>query len=95
MPEHAPLRCRKCGSNKFAVPDHATNDSLVTCSRCGAGIGRWGDVRVGILDEAKQEKKRTQRQTSPCCRLTVSTQMRVAAKAASDTAFSVLRNNST
>ncbi len=56
MPEHAPLRCRKCGSNKFAVPDHATNDSLVTCSRCGAGIGRWGDVRVGILDEAKEEK---------------------------------------
>jgi predicted nucleic acid-binding Zn ribbon protein len=56
MPEHAPLRCRKCGSNKFAVPDHATNDSLVTCSRCGAGIGRWGDVRVDILDEAKEEK---------------------------------------
>jgi predicted nucleic acid-binding Zn ribbon protein len=56
MPEDAPLRCRKCGSNKFAVPDHATNDSLVTCSRCGAGIGRWGDVRVGILDEAKEEK---------------------------------------
>jgi hypothetical protein len=55
-PEHAPLRCRKCGSNKFAVPDHATNDSLVTCSRCGAGIGRWGDVRVGILDEAKEEE---------------------------------------
>ena len=49
----SPLRCRKCGSNRFVVPDHSTDDSLVTCADCGAGIGRWGDVRVGILEEAK------------------------------------------
>jgi predicted nucleic acid-binding Zn ribbon protein len=52
MPD-APLRCPKCGSNKFVVPDHSTNDSLVTCADCGAEIGRWGDVRVGILEEVK------------------------------------------
>ena len=49
----SPLRCRKCGSNRFVVPDHSTDDSLVTCADCGAGIERWGDVRVGILEEAK------------------------------------------
>ncbi len=48
-----PLRCRKCGSNRFVVPDHSTDESLVTCTDCGARIGRWGDVRVGILEEAK------------------------------------------
>ena len=48
-----PLRCRKCGSDRFVVPDHSTDDSLVTCTDCGARIGRWGDVRVGILEEAK------------------------------------------
>jgi predicted nucleic acid-binding Zn ribbon protein len=53
---NAPLRCPKCGSNKFVVPDHSTNDSLVTCSRCGAEIGRWGNLRVGILEEAKEVK---------------------------------------
>jgi predicted nucleic acid-binding Zn ribbon protein len=52
----APLRCLQCGSNKFNVPDHATNDSLVTCADCGAAIGRWGVVRVGILEEAKEPK---------------------------------------
>ena len=52
---HVPLRCRKCGSNKFVVPDHATDDSLVTCADCGAGVGRWGDVRVGVLETAKDE----------------------------------------
>jgi len=52
-----PLRCPKCGSNKFVVPDHSTGDSLVTCADCGAGIGRWGDVRVGILEEAETERK--------------------------------------
>jgi predicted nucleic acid-binding Zn ribbon protein len=55
MPD-APLRCRKCGSNKFVVPEHVTNDSLVTCADCGVAIGRWGDFRVGILDEVKEEK---------------------------------------
>jgi predicted nucleic acid-binding Zn ribbon protein len=49
----SPLRCSNCGSNKFVVPDRSTDDSLVTCTDCGAGIGRWGDVRVGILEEAK------------------------------------------
>jgi len=49
----SPLNCRKCGSNRFAVPAHSTNESIVTCTDCGAEIGRWGDVRVGILEEAK------------------------------------------
>jgi hypothetical protein len=52
MPD-APLRCPKCGSNKFIVPDNSTDDSLVTCADCGDMIGRWGDIRLGILEEAK------------------------------------------
>jgi transcription initiation factor TFIIIB Brf1 subunit/transcription initiation factor TFIIB len=56
MPD-APLRCPKCGSNKFVVPDNSTDDSLVICADCRAGIGRWGDIRVGILEEAKTERK--------------------------------------
>ncbi len=52
----SPLKCRKCGSNRFVVPDHATDESLVTCTNCSARIGRWGDVRVGILEEANKEK---------------------------------------
>jgi transcription elongation factor Elf1 len=55
MPD-TPLRCPKCGSNKFVVPDQVTNDSLVTCTLCGASRGRWGEVRVGILDEVIEEK---------------------------------------
>ena len=56
MPD-APLRYPKCGSNKFVVPDHATDDSLVTCGDCGAEIGRWGNIRVGILEEGKARPK--------------------------------------
>jgi len=60
LPSAAPesrLRCPKCDSNKFVVPDNSTADSLVTCADCGAGIGRWGDIRVGIIEEAKTERK--------------------------------------
>jgi uncharacterized Zn finger protein len=63
MPD-APLKCPKCGSNKFVVPDHSTNDSLVTCAHCGDEVGRWGDIRVGILEEAKavaQTERRAKR----------------------------------
>ena len=49
------LTCRKCSGNKLIVPDHSTDDSLVTCAGCGAEIGRWGDVRVGILETAEDE----------------------------------------
>jgi predicted nucleic acid-binding Zn-ribbon protein len=56
MPD-APLRCPKCGSNKFVVPDNSTADSLVTCAHCGDEVGLWGDIRVGILEEAKTEGK--------------------------------------
>jgi len=56
MPGPAPLRCRNCGSNKFIVLDHATNDSLVRCARCGETISTWGEVRIGLLDEAKEQK---------------------------------------
>jgi len=37
------------------VPDHSTDDSIVTCTDCGDDIGRWGDVRVGILDVARKK----------------------------------------
>jgi predicted nucleic acid-binding Zn ribbon protein len=60
MPD-APHRCPKCGSNKFVVPDHSTDDSLVTCAHCGAEIGRWGEIRVGILEEAKTDEQGTGR----------------------------------
>ncbi len=50
-----PLRCRKCGSNRITVPAHSTDESMVTCTDCGDDIGRWGDVRVGILDVAKKK----------------------------------------
>jgi predicted nucleic acid-binding Zn ribbon protein len=53
----SPLRCRKCGSNRFIVPDKSTDDSLITCADCRAGLGRWGEIRVGILEEAKTEEK--------------------------------------
>ena len=56
MPD-APHRCPKCGSDKFVVPDHSTDDSLVACADCGAEVGLWGDIRVGILEEAKTEGK--------------------------------------
>jgi hypothetical protein len=51
---NTPLRCGKCGSNGITVPAHSTDDSIVTCTDCGNEIGRWGDVRVGILDVAKK-----------------------------------------
>jgi hypothetical protein len=51
---NTPLRCRKCGGNRITVPDRSTDESIVTCTDCGDEIGRWGDVRVGLLDVAQK-----------------------------------------
>jgi hypothetical protein len=51
---NTPLRCDKCGGNRITVPDHSTDESIVTCTDCGADLGRWGDLRVGILEVAKK-----------------------------------------
>ena len=51
-----PIRCRKCGSNYFVLPANSTNDSLVTCARCDAEIGRWGDLRIGLLEDVREKK---------------------------------------
>ena len=56
----SPLRCRKCGSNRFVVPSHSTVDSLVTCADCGAGIGRWATFESASLKKPKLRRKARQ-----------------------------------
>jgi hypothetical protein len=56
--KNTPLRCHKCGGNRITVPDHSTDESIVTCTCCGADLGRWGNLRVGILDVAKKTPPR-------------------------------------
>ena len=40
---------------KLTIPDEATDNSPVTCSGCGAEIGRWSDVKAAIY-KATEEK---------------------------------------
>jgi hypothetical protein len=49
-----PLRCHNCGGNRITVPNHSTDESIVTCTSCGADLGRWGTLRLGILEVAKK-----------------------------------------
>jgi hypothetical protein len=58
--DNTPLRCRHCGGNRISVPPGSTDESVVTCMDCGDEIGLWGEVRVGILDVAR-EKPATKR----------------------------------
>jgi hypothetical protein len=53
--DNTPLRCRHCGGNRISVPARSTDESMVTCTDCGDEIGRWGEVRVGILDIARKK----------------------------------------
>jgi hypothetical protein len=48
-----PLRCHNCGGNRITVPNHSTDESIVTCTSCGADLGRWGTLRLGILESTK------------------------------------------
>jgi len=50
------FRCPNCGSNKFVLPKHATNHTPVVCKGCGNAVARWGDLRPGFLEDAKEKK---------------------------------------
>lgn len=55
--------CAQCGGKKFILKGAALDDTPVTCSNCGAALGLWKTVRVGMLDllESKPAKGRIAR----------------------------------
>ena len=49
------LTCKKCGRNKFTIPENPTDDSPVTCADCGSELARWGDVQTAMDKAASEE----------------------------------------
>src|SRR5207248_9909624 len=62
-----PLRCRKCGSNRFVVPAHSTNESIVTCTDCGPEIGRWATCESASLKKPTGKGRQTCRPARSAC----------------------------
>src|SRR2546430_6202559 len=62
-----PLRCRKCGSNRLTVPAHSTNGSIVTCTDCGAEIGRWATCESASLKKPTGKGRQTCRPARSGC----------------------------
>ena len=50
------FKCPNCGSNNFVLPKHANNDTPVVCTGCGNAMARWGDLRIGVLEDVKEKK---------------------------------------
>jgi DNA-directed RNA polymerase subunit RPC12/RpoP len=51
------IRCAKCGQKSLSTETMQDN-SPVTCSNCGAQIGRWSDVKKAALESATEQLKR-------------------------------------
>ena len=51
-------RCGKCGSSDLVVNDNPTDESIVTCKRCGAELGSWGELRKHTAEAAADELKK-------------------------------------
>ncbi|MCY1298981.1 hypothetical protein D9M70_484950 [compost metagenome] len=51
------LQCANCGSKQFQVPDDPKDDSLVTCSGCGAK-GLYGKIMGEGVAQAKKALER-------------------------------------
>ena len=51
--------CGNCGEKALlAEVDTLTDDSIVSCTACGANVGRWGDVKQQTLDLSAEELKK-------------------------------------
>jgi len=52
--------CRHCGGSSLRLPDHANEQSLVTCASCGVEIGTWGSLRkLRLLARYENERPGT------------------------------------
>ncbi len=59
VPIPVEFRCGKCGEKALrAEGDTLTEDSIVSCTACGANVGRWGDVKQQTLDLSAEELKK-------------------------------------
>jgi DNA-directed RNA polymerase subunit RPC12/RpoP len=60
IPVPIELRCGKCGEKALiAEGDTLTEESMVSCTSCGAKLGKWGEVKQQALEtSAEQIKKR-------------------------------------
>ncbi len=59
IPIPVEFRCGKCGEKALlAEGDTLTDDSIVSCTACGANVGRWGDVKQQTLDLSAEEIKK-------------------------------------
>jgi hypothetical protein len=55
------ISCGKCGSNALVAEGEGetpADDALVTCSSCGAQMGRWADVRQKALESSTEQIKK-------------------------------------
>lgn len=47
------LKCSKCGSDQFEMPDRPRLSDKVTCARCGAST-RYGDLKKQAGSQAEK-----------------------------------------
>lgn len=52
--------CKACGKKltELSLPDDATDDSIATCTACGAEVGSWGAIKAGAKAEILEKMKR-------------------------------------
>lgn len=48
--------CAECGSDTFSLPNNPPkDDDIVTCAKCGAVAGKYGDIQAALVDAAEAE----------------------------------------
>ncbi|TDV53454.1 hypothetical protein EDF87_101542 [Pseudomonas helmanticensis] len=51
------LKCKKCGSEKFEIPNQPTDCSKITCGKCGA-VETYGKIIKQVGDQAAEAMKK-------------------------------------
>ena len=45
------LSCPRCGSNRIAFNDAASDAYEVVCENCGARVGTYGELKQAVTDQ--------------------------------------------
>jgi predicted nucleic-acid-binding Zn-ribbon protein len=51
------VKCKKCGSDQFDIPARPTDNSKITCGKCGT-VETYGKIMEAVGDKVAEDLKR-------------------------------------
>lgn len=57
-------KCNECGGTELSYSNNQTDDSIVSCKKCGLELGKWGDIKAQAMKAIEADLKKKYKKVS-------------------------------